>query len=96
VTPPVRLAVKVVPGASRGGLAGWLGDALKLRVTAPPERGRANAAVCALLAEMLSLPGGCVRVVGGHGSARKVVEIDRLSAAEVDARLGRPQHRTGS
>lgn len=91
MTSPVRLDVKVVPGASRAGLAGWLGEALKLRVTAPPERGRANAAVCALLAEALELPADCVRIVAGHGSARKVVEIDRLSLAEIGARLGRPR-----
>ncbi|MGD9597115.1 MAG: DUF167 domain-containing protein [Steroidobacteraceae bacterium] len=96
MTPPVRLDVKVVPGASRSGLAGWLGGALKLRVTAPPERGRANCAVCALLAEALALPADCVRIVGGHGSTRKVVEVERLSAAEIGARLGRPRDPAGA
>ena len=85
-----RIAVKVVPGASRDGLAGWLGEALKVRVSAPPERGKANAAVEALIAAALDLPAKHVRVVGGLSSARKVVEIGRLSAAQVGERLGRP------
>jgi uncharacterized protein YggU (UPF0235/DUF167 family) len=85
----VRLRVKVVPGASRDEIAGWLGDALKVRVVAPPERGRANAAVEALLAGALSLPRECVRVVAGLTSARKIVAVARLTEAEVGQRLGR-------
>ncbi len=82
-----RLELKVVPGASRAGIAGWLGDMLKVRVSAPPERGKANAAVEELLAEALGVSSGSVRIVAGHGSARKVVEIAGLSQAEVRARL---------
>lgn len=48
-----RLTVKVVPGSSRDQIVGWLGDALKVKVTAPPEKGRANAAVVAILADRL-------------------------------------------
>lgn len=84
---PVRIPVKVVPGASRSGIAGWLGDALKLRVTAPAEGGRANTAVEALLAEALGLPPAGVRIVSGRASARKVVEVAGLSEAEVRRRL---------
>lgn len=82
--------MKVVPGASRDGVAGWLGDALKIRVTAPPERGKANAAVESTLAAALGVATEAVRVVQGSTSPRKVVEIDGLAEAEVHRRLGRP------
>jgi uncharacterized protein len=82
-----RLAVKVVPGASRSGIAGWLGDTLKVRVTAPAEQGRANAAVEALLAEALGVSRDDVRIASGTASPRKVVEILGLSEAEVRSRL---------
>jgi len=82
-----RLEVKVSPGASRNAIHGWLGDALKLSVTAAPERGKANAAVAALLAEKLGVPASAVTVVAGHGATRKRVEIAGLSAEAVRARL---------
>jgi hypothetical protein len=86
----MRLNVKVVPGASRSGLAGWLGDSLKVRVAAPPEQGKANAAVENLIAAALGLPKGSARIVMGAGSPRKVVEIVAMSESEIHARLGRP------
>ncbi|HVN38000.1 MAG TPA: DUF167 domain-containing protein [Myxococcota bacterium] len=82
-----RLAVKVVPGASRSGIAGWLGDTLKVRVTAPAEQGKANAAVEALLADALGVPRECVRIASGTASPRKVVEIAWLTDAEARSRL---------
>jgi uncharacterized protein (TIGR00251 family) len=82
-----RLAVKVVPGASREGIAGWLGDTLKVRVTAPAEQGKANAAVEALLAAALGVAKDRVRIASGTASPRKVVEIAGLSEDEVRSRL---------
>lgn len=82
-----RLGIKVIPGASRDAIAGWLGDALKVRVTAPPERGKANAAVEKTVAGALGIPRKCVRIVAGATSAKKTLEIDGLSEAEVRARL---------
>jgi uncharacterized protein (TIGR00251 family) len=82
-----ELEVKVVPGASRSGIVGWLGEALKIRVTAPPERGKANAAVAEILAGALGIARRNVRVTRGKTSPRKIVEIDGLSADEVRARL---------
>jgi uncharacterized protein (TIGR00251 family) len=83
----VKLRIKVVPGSSRTCIAGWLGDALRVRVTAPPEHGKANAAVEALLREALALPAGHVKVAAGHSSPRKVVEILGLAEAEIRRRL---------
>ena len=83
-----RIAVVVSPGAKRSEVVGRQGDAWKLRVAAPPERGRANAAACALLADVLRVPAASVRVVAGATSRRKVVEVDGLDAAEADRRLG--------
>lgn len=82
-----RLPIKVVPGSSRTDIAGWLGDTLRVRVTAPPERGKANAAVEALLRETLNLPSGDVRIVAGGASPRKTVEIIGLSDSEARRRL---------
>ena len=86
----IRLAIKVVPGARRDEIAGWLGDALKLRVCAPPERGKANAAIERLIAESLGLPAAKVRIVAGRSAPRKIVEIEGRSQEEIDARLERP------
>ena len=82
------LAVRVQPGARRREVAGWLADgALKLRVTEPPEDGRANRAVEALLAEALGVPASRVRVTRGASSRSKVVEIEGLDEATVRARI---------
>lgn len=83
-----RLSIKVVPGSSRSGIAGWLGDTLRVRVTAPAERGKANAAVESLLKEVLGLRSGGARIISGGSSPRKTVEILGLSDSEVRRRLG--------
>jgi uncharacterized protein len=85
----VHLLVKVVPASSRNCIAGWLGDTLKVRVTAQPERGKANAAVEATIAEALGISIASARVIQGRTSPRKVVEILGLSEAEVYRRLSR-------
>jgi len=81
------ISVKAVPRAARDEIVGWLGDALKVRVAAPPQDGRANAALESLLAAALGLRRGAVRVAAGHGAARKRVEIDGLDRGEIERRL---------
>jgi uncharacterized protein (TIGR00251 family) len=83
----VRLLVKAVPGAKRDEIAGRLGERLKVRVAAPPEDGKANAAICALVAEALGVKARDVRVVSGHSRAEKVLEIDGVSAEAIAALL---------
>ena len=82
-----RLPVKVIPKASRSRIVGWLGDALKIAVTAPPEHGRANAAVTELLAASLDVPTSRVHCVAGHASSRKLFEISALTDQQVRQRL---------
>lgn len=86
----VEFALKVVPGAARDRLGGLLGDALKVYVTAPPEDGRANAAVIHVLVQVLGVRTADCQIVSGHSSPRKRVRISGLSASELRKRLSRP------
>lgn len=81
------LRVKVAPGASRDAILGWLGDVLKVSVSAPPDKGRANDAVVALIAARLALPRRAVSVAGGLASPRKQLRIEGLADDEVRRRL---------
>jgi uncharacterized protein (TIGR00251 family) len=83
----MKLSIKAVPGSARNGIAGWLGDVLKVRVNAPAEDGKANAAIVAVIAEQIGVSIDCVRIVAGGSSPRKIVEITGLSESEVLARL---------
>jgi uncharacterized protein (TIGR00251 family) len=74
-----RLHVKVVPRSSRDQIVGWLGDALKIKVMAPPEKGRANEAVVEILAEKLGISTDDIEVVSGHSSTSKVIAISALT-----------------
>jgi len=82
-----KLTVKVVPGATREAIVGWLGDQLKLKVRSPPEKGKANAAVIALLAKEMGVPARSIEVCRGHTGRIKVVEFTTLSDAELRKRL---------
>ena len=82
------LSVKVVPRASRDEVIGWSGGVLRLRVSAPPQDGRANAAVVALLAAALGVRKRAVAICAGHAAARKRVAIEGLTRSEVERRLG--------
>ncbi len=77
----------MVPASSRDYIAEWLGETLKVRVRAPAECGKANAAVEKLLSEALGVSKGCARIVAGNTSARKTVEISGLSESEVREQL---------
>lgn len=83
----VRIALKVVPGSTREGIAGWLGDALKVRVRAPAEAGRANEAVVRVVAAALGLSTEAVRIAAGGASPKKILEIDGLDLATLRARI---------
>jgi uncharacterized protein YggU (UPF0235/DUF167 family) len=77
----------VVPGARRSEVVGRVGEAWKLRVAAPPERGRANDELVTLLARTLDVPRSSVRVARGHTTGQKLVEVERLTREEAERRL---------
>lgn len=76
-----RLTVWVQPGASRDRVVGMHGAAVKIAVSAPPEKGRANQAAAKALARELGVRTSCVRVVSGAAARQKVLEIDGVDAA---------------
>jgi len=72
----VRLKVKVVPKAGRSELTGTMADGtLKARVQAPPEKGKANAELCALIARELGVKPRDVAILSGETSQRKTVLV---------------------
>jgi uncharacterized protein (TIGR00251 family) len=81
------LAVKAVPNAPRDEIAGWLGDALKIKIHAPALDGRANEALCEFLAAELGLPKRAVTLVHGDKSRQKLVRLAGLTLADVKSRL---------
>lgn len=77
----VVLRLHVQPGAGRSAVSGRYGDALKVKVAAPPERGRANEACLALVSSTLGVPANQVHLVSGPSSRTKRV---RVTGVEVD------------
>lgn len=84
----VKIAVHVTPKSGRDEIAGWRGGELQVRVTAPPEDGKANAAVCKVLAKALGVPKSAVRVTRGESSRHKQVVIDGVSEGDVHELFG--------
>jgi len=82
-----RLTVKVHPRAKRSAMAGRLGDAWKLDLAAPPVDGKANDECARFFAELCGVPRSRVRILTGATSRIKVVEIEGVGQAELEARL---------
>ncbi|HIP97008.1 MAG TPA: YggU family protein [Anaerolineae bacterium] len=81
-------AVRVIPRAKKNEIVGAQGNALKVRLTAPPVEGAANEALIALLAKKLGVRRSQVEIVAGRRSRAKMVSVTGLTPAEVEARLG--------
>jgi len=83
--------VKVIAGASCRGVAGTHGDALKVKVRAVREKGRANKAVVSLLADFVGVPKAAVHLTGGAASTLKRIVIAGISVNELNRRLNRTE-----
>lgn len=80
-THSIRLTLHVQPGAKKTEIAGEHGDALKIRLAAPPVDGKANQALLSYLAERFDVPQRQVVLKQGETSRRKVVEIGGSSVS---------------
>jgi uncharacterized protein (TIGR00251 family) len=89
----LTISVKVVPRSSRNAVVGWIGESLKVCVTAPADRGKANAAVVETLARALDMSPQGVRIVAGPTSRRKLVELDGIDDRELRRRFPREARR---
>ena len=87
--PKTKLKLKVVPGASQSCIVGWLGDALKIKIVAAPEKGKANKEVLSLLSKVLSVPIVDLSLVSGLGSAHKSLEVTGLTLDEIKQRISK-------
>src|SRR2546421_12647841 len=83
----VTMTVRVQPRASRDEIAGVIDAALKVRLRAPALEDRANVALCEYLAELLKTPKSAVRILSGHRSRVKRVEITGVTESQVLALL---------
>jgi uncharacterized protein len=81
------LKIRVQPRAKRTEVAGERAGAILIRVNAPPVDGRANEAVCRLIAKRLGVASGAVRVVRGDTARDKVVRVDGIDAVAARAAL---------
>jgi uncharacterized protein len=81
-----EVSIRVTPRASRSKVES-IGEQIKVWVTASPTDGRANAAVCELIAEKLKLPKSRVTISSGHTSRQKRLHIEGLPLQEVMNRL---------
>jgi uncharacterized protein len=79
----VVFRVRVVPRASRSGIAGIQDDALKLRIMAPPVEGKANEECIRLIAEVLGVKKGRVTIIAGHASRLKTVAVEGVKADRI-------------
>ncbi len=81
------LTIRVVPRASKDEVAGVLGDALKIRLCAPPVEGKANEALARFLAKTLNVPPRCVEILHGETGRTKHVLVQGIRAAVAQERL---------
>ena len=84
----IILVVKVVPGSSRTTIGGLLENMLKIKVSSPPEKGKANQCLIEFLAEKLSVKKSAISIISGQSSPVKSIKILGISAETLSAKLG--------
>ena len=82
-----KLKIKLLPASSRDEIVGWEGDRLKVKVSAPPVKGRANRALLELLSRVLSLPPSRILILHGRTSREKLLLIEGIDGERVKEAL---------
>ncbi len=83
----VLLTVRVTPNAKKSQIVGWKEGMLQIKLTSPPEKGRANRELCQLLAELCSIAKSRVELLSGETSRIKVVLLKQLTLETLPAQL---------
>lgn len=83
----VIVTIKVVPGSSRTCIAGSLGGMLKVKVAAPPEKGKANQCLIDFLANQLGIRKNCISITSGLTSAVKQLRISNMTIEQFSQKL---------
>jgi uncharacterized protein (TIGR00251 family) len=84
----IFLKIYLRPRASRDAICGLHGDAIKVKVTAPPVEGKANVALQRFIADKLNLSASQIEIMAGKRSREKILKISGISRAEVEKALG--------
>lgn len=87
----MKLSIRVTPNAKRDEILGWKGDVLRVKVSAPPVDGKANAALIELLAEALGIAKSAITIIAGVAARSKVIELTGADPEETHRRLARGQ-----
>jgi uncharacterized protein (TIGR00251 family) len=85
----VVFSVKVVPRSSKTAIAGVLGGMLKIKLSAAPEKGKANESLIEFLADTLGIRRNAIKITSGHTSPVKTIEIAGISAELLTGKLSR-------
>ena len=83
----VRISLRVSPNASRNEMVSFTDGVLRVKVSAPPIKGKANRELITFISRLLGVSKGSINIVKGHTNRNKVVAIDSLSREEVMKRL---------
>jgi len=83
----IIFTTKVVPGSSRTGVCGIFSGMVKIKVSAAPEKGKANAALVGFLAKKLGVKKKCISIISGQTGAVKRVQVSGVSAETLLKRL---------
>lgn len=86
----VTFVAKIVPGSSKTAVAGILDDMIKVKVAAPPEKGKANQCLIAFLAKKLGIKKNAIQIVTGQTNPVKHVQINGISAEALRTQLDLP------